>query len=104
MPADHTSATRSAFNLSEWALEHRSLVLYLIVVIAFFGFFAYEKLGQSEDPPFTFKVMVIKTNWPGAAAREVELQVTDKIERKLQETPNIDWVRSYSKPGESLVF
>ena len=68
------------------------------------GVLAYGRLGQSEDPPFTFKVMVVKTNWPGATARDVEQQVTDRIERKLQEVPNIDWVRSYSKPGESLVF
>ncbi len=65
---------------------------------------SYERLGQSEDPPFTFRVMVVKTNWPGATAHEVEQQVTDRIERKLQEVPNVDWVRSYSKPGESLVF
>ena len=94
----------SRFNLSEWALRHRSLVLYLIVVFALVGFLSYERLGQSEDPPFTFQVMVVKTNWPGATAHEVEQQVTDRIERKLQEVPNVDWVRSYSKPGESLVF
>ena len=75
-----------------------------IVVLAAAGAFSYGKLGQSEDPPFTFKVMVIRTNWPGATAREVEQQLTDKIERKLQETPHVDWVRSYSKPGESMVF
>ena len=92
------------FNLSEWALTHRAFVLFAIVVCALAGFLAYERLGQSEDPPFTFKVMVVKTNWPGAAARDVEQQVTDRIERKLQEVPNVDWVRSYSKPGESLVF
>ena len=95
---------RSRFNLSEWALEHRSLVLFLILACALFGTLAYTKLGQSEDPPFTFKVMVVKTNWPGASAREVEQQLTDRIERKLQEVPHVDWVRSYSKPGESLVF
>jgi len=95
---------RSRFNLSEWALTHRSLVLYLILVVAAAGVLAYERLGQSEDPPFTFRVMVVKTNWPGATAHEVEQQVTDRVERKLQEVPNIDWVRSYSKPGESLVF
>ena len=95
---------RAGFNLSEWALHHRPLVLYLIVVLAAAGFLSYGRLGQSEDPPFTFKVMVVKTNWPGATAREVELQVTDKVERKLQEVPHVDWVRSYSKPGESLVF
>jgi multidrug efflux pump len=92
------------FNLSEWALEHRSFVLYLIVVFAAIGVLSYQRLGQSEDPPFTFKVMVIRTNWPGATAREVEQQVTDRIERKLQEAPNVDYLRSYSKPGESMVF
>ena len=92
------------FNLSEWPLRHRSLVLFFIVVFAVIGTLSYGKLGQSEDPPFTFKVMVIRTAWPGATAREVEQQVTDKIERKLQETPHVDWVRSYSKPGESMVF
>jgi multidrug efflux pump len=94
----------SRFNLSEWALRHRSLVLYLIIVFAIIGALSYQKLGQSEDPPFTFKVMVIRTNWPGATAREVEQELTDRIERKLQDTPNVDWVRSYSKPGESMVF
>ena len=69
----------SRFNLSEWSLRHRSLVQYLIVAFALIGFLSYEKLGQSEDPPFTFKVMVVKTNWPGAAAHEVEDQVTDRI-------------------------
>jgi multidrug efflux pump len=94
----------SRFNLSEWALSNRPLVLYLIIVAALAGIFAYGKLGQSEDPPFTFRVMVVKTNWPGATAREVEQQVTDRIERELQLVPNVDWVRSYSKPGESMVF
>jgi multidrug efflux pump len=96
--------TPGRLNLSEWALRHRALVLYLILVFAIAGVLSYERLGQSEDPPFTFKVMVVRTNWPGATARDVELQVTDRIERKLQEVPNVDWVRSYSKPGESLVF
>ncbi len=92
------------FNLSEWALGHRSLVLYAMLVLGLFGVLSYAKLGQSEDPPFTFKVMVIRTGWPGATARQVEEQITDKIERKLQEAPNVDVIRSYSKPGESLVF
>jgi len=91
------------FNLSEWALHHRPMVLYLIVLFAVMGALAYTKLGQSEDPPFTFKVMVVKTNWPGASARDVEQQITDRIERKLQELPH-QYVRSYSRPGESLVF
>jgi multidrug efflux pump len=92
------------FNLSEWALGHRSLVLYAMLVLGLFGVLSYAKLGQSEDPPFTFKVMVIRTGWPGATARQVEEQITDRIERKLQEAPNVDVIRSYSKPGESFVF
>ncbi|HSD55061.1 MAG TPA: efflux RND transporter permease subunit, partial [Burkholderiales bacterium] len=92
------------FNLSEWALEHQTLVLYAMIVLALFGVLAYSKLGQSEDPPFTFKVMVIRTTWAGATAHEVEEQITDQIEKKLQEAPNVDFIRSYSKPGESLVF
>ena len=104
-PVNPPGGTRdSRFNVSEWSLRHRSLVLYLIVAFALIGFLSYQKLGQSEDPPFTFKVMVVKTLWPGATAREVEQQVTDRIERKMQEVPFVDWVRSYSKPGESLVF
>ncbi len=104
IPPDSSGGVPGArFNLSEWALSHRQLVFYLIVVFALAGVFAYQKLGQSEDPPFTFKVMVVKTNWPGASARDVEQQVTDRIESKLQEMP-LEWVRSYSKPGESLVF
>ena len=91
------------FNLSAWALRHRPLVQYLIVVLALAGLFAYGQLGQSEDPPFTFKVVVVRTLWPGASARDVEQQVTDRIEHKLQELP-LHYVRSYSRPGESLVF
>ncbi|WP_295612740.1 efflux RND transporter permease subunit [uncultured Lamprocystis sp.] len=94
---------RLNLNLSEWALRHRSLVLYLMIMLALAGSFAYTQLGQSEDPPFTFKVMVVKTNWPGASAREVEQQVTDRIEEQLQELP-LQFVQSYSRPGESLVF
>ncbi|ATE58850.1 efflux RND transporter permease subunit [Thauera sinica] len=92
------------FNLSEWGLAHRSLVLYLMLVSTLIGLVAYTHLGQSEDPPFTFKIMVVRAEWPGASAREIELQVTDKIEKKLQEIPQIDVVRSFSRPGESMVF
>ncbi|MGE5387026.1 MAG: efflux RND transporter permease subunit, partial [Betaproteobacteria bacterium] len=72
--------------------------------IAIMGVVAYGQLGQAEDPPYTFKIMVIRTLWPGASARDVELQVTDKIEKKLQETPWIDRVTSFSRPGESTVI
>ncbi len=92
------------FNLSEWALRHRSLVLYAMVVTALLGVFGFSHLGESEDPPFTFKVMVIQTLWPGAGAQQVEREVTDRIERKLQETPNVDFLQSYSRPGESMIF
>jgi multidrug efflux pump len=92
------------FNLSAWALRHQALVVYLIALATLTGILAYTRLAQSEDPPFTFRVMVIRTLWPGATARQVQEQVTDRIGRKLQETPAIDFLRSYSRPGESLVF
>ncbi|WP_241015052.1 efflux RND transporter permease subunit, partial [Burkholderia sp. Ac-20379] len=94
----------SRFNLSAWALRHQALVVYLIVLATLAGVLAYTRLAQSEDPPFTFRVMVIRTFWPGASARQVQEQVTDRIGRKLQETPAIDFVRSYSRPGESMIF
>ncbi|KXB29071.1 multidrug transporter AcrB [Dechloromonas denitrificans] len=92
------------FNLSDWTLHHRTLVGYFLFALALMGVFAYGKLSQAEDPPFTFKLMVIRTQWPGATARQVEQQLTDKIEKKLQETPFIDRVSSYSRPGESTVM
>mgnify|MGYP000922352670 FL=1 len=92
------------FNLSEWALKHQPLVLYMIVVMGVMGLFSYGRLGQSEDPPFTFKFMTIRTIWPGASPAEVDLQLTEKLERKLQEVPNVNFLRSYSRPGESLIF
>ena len=91
-------------NLSAWSLEHPSMVLYLIIVLMVAGALSYLKLGRAEDPDFTFKVMVVRTLWPGAPAREVELELTEKIEKKLAETPWVDVLRSASKPGESLVF
>ncbi len=92
------------FNLSEWALQNRGIVLYFMVTVLILGAMAYTHLGQSEDPPFTFKVMLVRTEWPGATAREVEQKVTEKIERKLQELEGLETVRSFSRPGESTVF
>jgi multidrug efflux pump subunit AcrB len=92
------------FNLSAWALRHRALVVFLIAMATIFGIISYTRLAQSEDPPFTFRVMVIRTFWPGATARQVQEEVTDRIARKLQETPSTDFLRSYSRPGESLLF
>jgi multidrug efflux pump len=91
-------------NLSAWSIEHPSMVTYLMVVLMVAGVLSYLKLGRAEDPDFTFKVMVVRTLWPGATAVEVENELTERIEKKLQETPWIDVLRSASKPGESLVF
>jgi len=96
--------TKEGFNLSKWALEHAALTRYLMVVLMVLGFAAYFQLGQDEDPPFTFRAMVVRTYWPGATAQQVAEQVTDKIERTLQEVPYADKIRSYSKPGESQVI
>ncbi|MEO7953818.1 MAG: efflux RND transporter permease subunit, partial [Polaromonas sp.] len=92
------------FNLSRWALEHPALTRYLLLVLMVLGFSAYFQLGQDEDPPFTFRAMVVRTNWPGATAQQVAEQVTDKLERTLQEVPYADKIRSYSKPGESQII
>ncbi|WP_065259697.1 efflux RND transporter permease subunit [Pseudomonas bananamidigenes] len=91
------------FNLSEWALRNRQIVLFLMLLLAIVGALSYNKLGQSEDPPFTFKAMVIQTRWPGATAQEVSRQVTERIEKKLMETGEYERIVSFSRPGESQV-
>ena len=96
--------SKESFNLSKWALDHPALTRYLMVVLMLLGFAAYFQLGQDEDPPFTFRAMVVRTYWPGATAQQVAEQVTDKIERTLQEVPYADKIRSYSKPGESQII
>src|SRR5512147_509466 len=92
------------FNLSTWAIEHQPLVRYLMVVLLLGGLFAFDRLGQDEDPPFTFRTMVVRAYWPGATATQMAEQVTDKLEKKLQEAPGLEKLRSYSKPGETLIF
>ena len=94
----------SRLNVSRWALEHPDLTRYLMVVFLLLGFAAYFQLGQDEDPPFTFRVMVIQAYWPGATAQQIADQVTDRIEKALQEVPYADTIRSYTKPGESLTL
>lgn len=91
------------FNLSAWALRNRQIVLFLMLLLAIVGGLSYTKLGQSEDPPFTFKAMVIRTLWPGASAEEVSRQVTERIEKKLMETGDYERIVSFSRPGESQV-
>jgi multidrug efflux pump subunit AcrB len=97
-------APGSRFNVSRWALEHPALTRYLLVVLMLLGVAAYFQLGQDEDPPFTFRAMVVQAFWPGASALQMAEQVTDKIERTLQEVPYADKIRSYTKPGESLTI
>ncbi|HEX6723490.1 MAG TPA: efflux RND transporter permease subunit, partial [Burkholderiaceae bacterium] len=94
----------SRFNISRWALEHPALTRYLLIVLMALGFASYFQLGQDEDPPFTFRAMVVQAFWPGASAQQMAEQVTDKIEKTLQEAPHADIIRSYTKPGESLTI
>jgi len=92
------------FNLSDWALEHRSLVWYFMLVFVLAGVFSYLNLGREEDPNFTIKTMVISAQWPGASAEEVAKQVTDRIEKKLEELDNLDYVRSQTMAGRTTIF
>ncbi|WP_290902248.1 efflux RND transporter permease subunit [Aquabacterium sp.] len=102
-PSDEASSPRAKhFNISRWALEHPALTRYLMVVLMLLGVASYFQLGQDEDPPFAFRVMVVRAYWPGTTAQEMAEQVTDKIERTLQEVPNADRIQSYTKPGESF--
>ncbi|MCB2018993.1 MAG: efflux RND transporter permease subunit, partial [Hydrogenophaga sp.] len=100
--SDPGSSWVSRLNLSQWALDHQAFTRYLMIVLMVLGVAAYFQLGQDEDPPFTFRAMVIRAYWPGATAQQVAEQVTDRIEKTLQEVPYADKIRSYSKPGETL--
>jgi multidrug efflux pump len=93
-----------SFNLSEWALEHQALVLFFMLALFAAGAFSYFRLGQAEDPEFTVKIMVVRAIWPGASPAEMEQQVTERLERKLQETPFLDNVRSFTRSGETTIF
>ncbi|MHA7062173.1 efflux RND transporter permease subunit [Azospirillum argentinense] len=94
----------TGFNLSEWALRHRSFVWYLIISLTLAGGMAYMRLGREEDPAFTIKTMVVQANWPGATIEDTMKLVTDPIEKKLEEIPYLDYVKSYTKPGISVVY
>ncbi|KGM23322.1 efflux RND transporter permease subunit [Stenotrophomonas maltophilia] len=92
------------FNLSEWALANRPLVLFAMLAFALIGAWSYKHLGQSEDPPFTFKAMVVRTLWPGATAEQISRQVTEPLEKALMNTGEYEFIRSYSRPGESQII
>ncbi|MGO4339796.1 efflux RND transporter permease subunit [Labrys sp. KB_33_2] len=92
-----------SFNLSEWAVRHAPFTLFLIALLAVSGTFAYLKLGRAEDPDFTIKVSTITVVWPGATAQEMRDQVSDVIETKMQELPNLDKIETFSKPGVTAI-
>lgn len=94
----------NGFNLSEWAVRHRILVLFFMLLCLAAGIMSYTRLGREEDPEFAVQTMIVQTVWPGATTADTMLQVTDAIEKKLQETPNLDYVKSYTKPGVSVVY
>jgi len=92
------------FNLSEWALRHRSFVVYCMIASIIAGLFAYTRLGRNEDPAFVIKTMVVQAAWPGATMNDTLQQVTERLERTLQETPNLDFLRSFTRPGQTTIF
>ncbi len=93
-----------SFNLSDWALEHRSLVWYFMLAFLVAGTVAYFNLGREEDPAFAIKTMVVQANWPGASTQEVTDQIADRIEKKLEELPALEYTRSLTTPGQTIVF
>ncbi|MFG1359592.1 efflux RND transporter permease subunit [Xanthobacter pseudotagetidis] len=94
----------SGFNLSAWALRHRSIIIYLMAISVVAGVMAFRNLGRAEDPTFVIKTMVVQANWPGATLEETFKQVTERLERKLQEAPKLDYLESYTKPGQTTIF
>ena len=99
-----SKASSRGFNLSAWAIEHGSFTGFLLVLLLAAGAFSLLRIGQKEDPDFTFRVMVVQVLWPGSSVTEMQEQVVDKIERKLQETPGLDFLRSYTRPGFANIF
>jgi multidrug efflux pump len=91
------------FNLSQWSITHRPLVLFTIILLGAAGIYSYLNLGRAEDPSFTIKTMVVHVGWPGATAAELQAQAVDKVEKKLQELPYLDRIESYSQPGGAFI-
>ncbi len=94
----------SKLNLTEWALQHKQVVYFFVILVFVAGIFSYQRLGRMEDPDFVIRQMVVSVAWPGASARQVEEQITDKIEKKLQDTPGLDYLKSYSSPGQAVIY
>ncbi|TVQ30017.1 MAG: efflux RND transporter permease subunit, partial [Geminicoccaceae bacterium] len=92
------------FNLSRWALTHRSLTVFLMLVFVAGGAMSFLNIGRGEDPDFTIRTMVVAAAWPGASVEETTLQVTERLERTLQEVPNVDYLESYTVAGRTIVF
>src|SRR5262245_34889338 len=98
------SRPSKGFNLSRWAISHGNFTAFLLVLLLAAGGFSLARIGQKEDPDFTFRTMVVQVMWPGATAEELQDQVVERIERKLQETPGLEFLRSYTRPGFANIF
>ncbi len=94
----------NGFNLSDWALKHRSFIVFIMIAVTLGGLGSYFRLGRAEDPPFTFRTMIVQAGWPGATMDDTLQQVTERLERKLQETRGLDFLRSYTSPGLTTIF
>jgi multidrug efflux pump subunit AcrB len=94
----------SSLNLSEWALKHRSFIVFIMITVTLAGIASFFSLGRAEDPPFTFRTMIVQAGWPGATMDDTLQPVTERLERKLQETKGLDFLRSYTIPGRTKIF
>jgi hypothetical protein len=92
------------FNLSEWAVNNRAITVFFMLVCLIGGLSAYKGLGREEDPDFSIQTMVVQASWPGASVADTLTQLTDRLEKKLEETPNLDYLKSYTKPGQATIF
>ncbi|MGK8642904.1 efflux RND transporter permease subunit [Brucella anthropi] len=98
------SSQKNRFNLSAWALKHQSFVVFLMIATLLGGIWSYQRLSRNEDPPFTIKTMVVSAIWPGASTTDTVNLLTDKLEKKLSETPFLDFTQSYTRAGQSVIM
>ena len=98
-----TELSDDRFNLSEWAVNNRAIAVFFMLV-CLIGLSAYQRLGREEDPDFSIQTMVVQASWPGASVADTLTQLTDRLEKKLEETPNLDYLKSYTKPGQATIF